>query len=312
MRYPIPMTRALLLAFILLGSSSLSIAQTPPSQPDLATWRAKRAADISAPDGWLSLVALGWLKDGDNSIGSAEDNSIRIANNPPARVPDHLCVLTVAAGHITLHSPASGFPAGFFLDSQPPAEAILRPDDEPHPSVLATENLRLVLLHRGDRYALRVKDADSPARTAFRGLHWYAPDPRFHVTAKWIPFTPPHTEQVPTAIGTTLALTAPGLAEVTLDGKTVQLEPVLEGDDHKQLFFILRDATSRTTTYEASRFLYTGLPSNGIDQPGTLDIDFNRLENPPSAFPPDATCPLPPYINRLPISIPAGEQRYNR
>ena len=198
MRYPIPMTRALLLAFILLGSSSLSPAQTPPPQQDLATWRAKHAAEISSPDGWLSLVALGWLKDGDNSIGLAPDNSIRLTGH----VPDHLCILTVAAGHITLHSPASGFPAGLFLDSQPPVEAILRPDDEPHPSVLATENLRLVLLHRGDRYALRVKDAESPARTAFRGLHWYAPDPRFHVTAKWIPFVPAHTEQVPTAIGT--------------------------------------------------------------------------------------------------------------
>jgi len=35
------------------------------------------------------------------------------------------------------------------------------------------------------------------------------------------------------------------------------------------------------------------------------------LQNPPCAYTPYATCPLPPYINRLAISIPAGEMRYS-
>jgi uncharacterized protein (DUF1684 family) len=104
---------------------------------------------------------------------------------------------------------------------------------------------------------------------------------------------------------------APGLAEFTLDGKTVQIEPVLEDPSSKELFFILRDATSHTTTYQASRFLYTDFPDHGLDQPGSLVLDFNRLQNPPCAYTPYATCPLPPYINRLAISIPAGEQRYS-
>ena len=86
---------------------------------------------------------------------------------------------------------------------------------------------------------------------------------------------------------------------------------MLEDASSKELFFIIRDATSHTTTYEASRFLYTGFPSNGLDKPGTIVLDFNRLQNPPCAYTPYATCPLPPYINRLAISIPAGEQRYS-
>jgi hypothetical protein len=104
---------------------------------------------------------------------------------------------------------------------------------------------------------------------------------------------------------------APGLAEFTLDGKTVQIEPVLEEPNAKQLFFILRDATSHTTTYQSARFLYADFPDHGLDKPGTLVLDFNRLQNPPCAYTPYATCPLPPYINRLAISIPAGEQRYS-
>ena len=299
-------------AVMMLVGSCAAVGQSAGTQAegewrtDLLAWRAKQAADLSAPEGWLSLVALGWLQPGENSIGLAADNRIRLSGH----VPEHLAIIVVDGNHLMLKAPAGGFPAELRLDSQMPVEGPMRADDE-KASVLGTENLRLVVLHRGDRYALRVKDADSPTRTGFKGLHWYAPEARYRVTAKWIPFTPPHTEQVPTAIGTTLDLKAPGLAEVTIDGKTVQLEPVLESADTKQLFFILRDATSHTTTYEASRFLYTGLPDHGLDQPGTLVMDFNRLENPPCAYTPYATCPLPPYINRLAISIPAGEQRYN-
>ena len=105
---------------------------------------------------------------------------------------------------------------------------------------------------------------------------------------------------------------APGLAEFTLDGKTIQIEPVLEDPNAKELFFILRDATSHTTTYQAARFLYSGFPDHGLDQPGTVVLDFNRLQNPPCAYTPYATCPLPPYVNRLAISIPAGEERYRQ
>jgi len=170
----------------------------------------------------------------------------------------------------------------------------------------------MVVLPRGGRYAMRIKDADSPTRTQFHGLNWYAPDPRFLVTAKWIPYTTPHVEKIPTIINTTLDMPAPGIAEFTLDGKTLRLEPVFEGGERDKLFFILRDQTSRTTTYESARFLHTGLPSNGIGQPGTLTLDFNELYNPPCAYTPYATCPLPPEQNRLSIPIEAGEQRYSR
>ena len=46
---------------------------------DLLAWRAQRATALQAPEGWLSLIALGWLKEGDNSFGSAEDSRVQIA-----------------------------------------------------------------------------------------------------------------------------------------------------------------------------------------------------------------------------------------
>jgi uncharacterized protein (DUF1684 family) len=95
-----------------------------------------------------------------------------------------------------------------------------------------------------------------------------------------------------------------------LNGRPLSLEPVLEDPSTRTLFFVLRDETSKTTTYQAARFLYTGLPDHGLHRPGTMVLDFNRLENPPCAYTTFATCPLPVDQNRLPVAIEAGEKRF--
>lgn len=271
----------------------------------IEVWRTDRNREIAAPDGWLTLVALDWLKPGVNSFGSAADNQVCIN----AKAPDHFGILTVAGSNVQLLSRAGGFPPDLMLDGKPAREGPLSADDE-KPSTLTWHGLTMIVLPRGGRYALRVKDADSPARAQFHGLNWYPPDLRFTVEARWIPNTPPRTLKIPTVIGTTLNLPAPGVAEFTLNGKTMRLEPVLESPHDTTLFFILRDTTSQTTTYQAGRFLRTAFPDHGLAAPGTLVLDFNQLYNPPCAYTPYATCPLPPDQNRLPVGLEAGEQRY--
>jgi uncharacterized protein (DUF1684 family) len=310
--------RQTLLAFALLSFVPPGLPGQPPASGDRATsgndagwlqqvnaWRSQREHEISSPDGWLTLVGLEWLKPGINSFGTADDNAVKIR----ARAPDHIGLLTVSGSTVQLLSPSGGFPPDLQIDGKPAREGLLTTAG-PKPSTMIWHGLTMVVLPRGDRFALRIKDADSPTRSAFRGLHWYAPDPAYRVTARWIPYKPPQIEQIATVIGTTLNMTSPGAAEFLLKGKVYLLEPVIEGGDTSRLFFILRDATSQTTTYQAARFLYTGLPSNGVAQPGTLTLDFNELYNPPCAYTPYATCPLPPEKNRLPVAIEAGEQRY--
>lgn len=272
-------------------------------QKDLADWRAADERQIAAPDGWLTLVGLDWLKPGFNSVGSASESQIKLANGPA-----HLGLLTVAGKTVQLLAPTGGFPAGLTVDDQPAREGALQTGAKP--SVLKVGSLSMIIIERGGRYAVRIKDANSPTRTGFHGLNWYAADPHFRIEALWIPYTPVHVEKIPTVIGTTLELPAPGVAEFSLNGSTYRLEPVLEGGEDKTLFFILRDLTSQTTTYQAARFLHTGLPSHGLSEPGVLVLDFNRLENPPCAYTPYATCPLPPEQNRLSVAIEAGEKRY--
>lgn len=307
----LPAGFAFLLSLLVAAPSSLAQSADNTSwRTNLDAWRLQRDHEISAPDGWLTLIGLEWLKTGVNSIGSAPENTLRL----PASAPAYVALLTIAGktaqtATVQLLAPQGGFPAGLTVDGHAPHEGTLKISDT-HPSAIAVGSLSLVVLARGDRFVLRIKDANSPTRTAFHGLHWYAPDPAFRVTARWIPYHPARVESIATVIGTTLELPAPGVVEFMLKGKVYLLEPVLEGGDKTHLFFILRDETSKTTTYGAGRFLLTGLPDHGLDQPGSLEIDFNRLYNPPCAYTPYATCPLPPEKNRLPVTIEAGEQRY--
>jgi uncharacterized protein len=308
-RERIKMTRKLALLGIILASAlplTAGSADQTSWENELNAWRAKRSASLQKPEGWLSLIGLGWLQQGDNSFGSEADNRIQINGKAPA----HLGVIRLEKDSLRLLPPAGGFPNGLTVDAQPAREQALSADED-KPSKLTVGTITMIIIDRDGQFALRIKDLDAPTRTGFHGLKWYAPNAAYRVKAKWIPYNPPKQLDIPTILGTTTHLPAPGAAEFTLDGQTVRLEPVLEEPNSTELFFIMRDTTSKTTTYGAGRFLYTPLPEHGLTQPGDLWLDFNRLINPPCAFTVYATCPLPPPQNRLNVAIPAGEERYH-
>lgn len=295
----------LLLSAILLCSAR---AQDSAWQKDTIDWREAHKTDLLKPDGWLALVGLEWLQPGDTSVGSATDNKIHLASGPA-----HLAILHIEAELVMLNPPAEGFPPDLLVAGAPAKPQALKAEgnkDKLSPR-LTIGDLSMYVIRREARFALRIKDAHSPAIVGFHGLTWYAPDPAYRVTAKWMPYSPAKTITLATLVGTNYQQPVPGAAEFALSGKTYRLEPVLEDPAVAKLFFILRDTTSTSTTYGACRFLYTGFPSNGLDKPGELVLDFNRLENPPCAYTPYSTCPLPPPGNRLAIPLPVGEQRYH-
>jgi len=298
-------------AFTLLSSAILlcsAPAQDSAWKKDLIDWREAHKADLLKPDGWLALVGLEWLQPGDSSIGSKADNKIRLPSGPA-----HLAIIHLDGETVTLNSPTEGFPPDFLVAGAPAKSQSLRAEgnkDRLSPR-LTIGDLSMYVIRREARFALRIKDAHSPAIVGFHGLKWYPPDPAYRVTAKWIPYLPQKTITLATLVGTSYEQLVPGAAEFALAGKILRLEPVLEDPAVAKLFFILRDTTSTSTTYGACRFLYTAFPSNGLDKPGELVLDFNRLENPPCAYTPYSTCPLPPPGNRLPILLPVGEQRYH-
>jgi uncharacterized protein (DUF1684 family) len=322
LRQRLPAIIPLLLLLSVLVTSNLAqrrsdVSEQTAWQRDLADWRAKHAADLQTPDGWLALVGLEWLQPGDNSFGSAADNKIHL----PASAPPHLGVLKLQGAIISLAPPISAaaspspdeFPKTFLVDGTAATPQVLHTDaddDKKNPR-LTIGSLLMYGIKRGDRYALRIKDSKSPALTGFHGLNWFPPNAKYRVIARWIPYVPQVFVRLSTLIGTQYSQPVPGAAEFMLSGKKYRLEPVIEDPAEAKLFFILRDTTSKTTTYGACRFLYTGYPDHGLAQPGELVLDFNQIENPPCAYTPYATCPLPPAGNRLPIPLPAGEKRYH-
>jgi uncharacterized protein (DUF1684 family) len=90
-----------------------------------------------------------------------------------------------------------------------------------------------------------------------------------------------------------------------LQGQAIRMEPV--SDEDGGLWFIFRDGTSGKETYPAARFLHTEAPKDG-----SVVIDFNKAYNPPCAFNPYTTCPMPPKENRLKVRIEAGEKNYKK
>src|SRR5580658_3465672 len=92
---------------------------------DEASWRAQRAKGLSAPDGWLTLVGLEWLKPGKNAVGLAADNSVRLKG----QAPEHLGVIEVDGGQLRLLAPEGGFSKSLLLNGEPAREGQLQSDD---------------------------------------------------------------------------------------------------------------------------------------------------------------------------------------
>jgi uncharacterized protein len=157
------------------------------------------------------------------------------------------------------------------------------------------------VIERAGSYAVRLKDNNSKLRSEFKGLRWFPVRESYRITAQFVSYPQPKTLAIPNILGSNYPMPSPGYAEFRLEGRRFRLEPVVE-EGEKELFFIFRDQTAGKETYGAGRFLYAPMPKDG-----KVELDFNKAENPPCAFTPYATCPLPPRQNMLPVRIEAGE-----
>ncbi len=260
-------------------------------------WRAEREAALKAEDGWLSVAGLFWLKEGDNTAGAAAGNDVALPAQ--AGVPAKLGVFSLKKGVVTFHA-ADGADAR--MNGKPARDGVLRTANEDKPDTVETGDLTMFAIQRGARVAIRMRDKNSPMRRNFTGLRWYPVNERYRVTAEFHAYPQSKTILVPNVVGDKVPSPSPGYAEFDLNGEHLRLQPVLEGT---QLFFVFRDKTAGRTTYGSGRFLYSDLAKDG-----KVTLDFNKAYNPPCAFTPYATCPLPIPENRMPVAIEAGELNY--
>jgi uncharacterized protein (DUF1684 family) len=286
-------------AGVQLMSANVESGKAAPADytKQIETWRTERVARLQAPNGWLSLIGLHWLKDGKNTVGSAKDNDVVLAKGPA-----HLGAITLKGGKTTIEVDEK---SGATIDGKAAKSAELLDDTHEKPTAVAFGTVNFYLIDRNGKKALRVKDTEASTRTQFHGIDYFPIDSAWRVEAKWVEFKPAHTLDIPTVLGTVDKMKVPGKAVFTRNGKTFELLPVLEEADAKELWFIIADRTSGKETYGAARFLYADMPKDG-----KLVIDFNKAYNPPCAFTPYATCPLAPPENRLDLAVTAGEKKY--
>ena len=290
-----PMKRAFAFAS-LIGLSMPATAQDAYVK-SVDAWHKDRVARLAAEDGWLSLIGRDWLNPGENTLGSAPGSTVLLPEwAAPAKAG-----LFILEGSAVRFRPFPG--SGLLLNGKPATEALLKSDAEGKPDVLQAGRVRFYVIRRGDRFGIRIKDSETPARKAFHGVPRYPVDPAWRVEADFVPYAKPQIRQIPTVLGTSEPMSAPGLLKFKVGGRDVTLEPMVEDPEHPELFLIFKDATSAHGTYPAGRFLYADMPRDG-----KVVLDFNRAINPPCAFTIFATCPLPPKQNQLDIAVPAGEK----
>jgi uncharacterized protein (DUF1684 family) len=296
------------LAAVLGSSIPVPIAAVGP-EPDwraaAEAWRAKQEQDLRAPDGWLAVAGLFFLKPGLNRVGADPASDVVL---PEGAAPADAGVIVLENG-IARFEPRRGVAAS--LNAQPiggPVE--LRPANSAGKRAadrVTVGRVAFHLHHSGPRLAIRLRDPGSALRTGFTGLRWFPLDERWRVNASFVAYDTPRRVEVQKVLGDVEASVSPGEAHFVVNGQAVRLVAFTAGN---RLWFVFRDATASAgaagpETY-ATRFLYADAP----DAQGRVLLDFNRAYNPPCAYNPNTTCPLPVAQNRLKLAIPAGEKRY--
>jgi len=243
-------------------------------------WRASRLERLRGPRGWLAVTGLHWLETGANRIDGLPGT------------------FTLREGRVELDAaPGDGYAIG----GGPVTGRELAPDDAPSPDLLSLGATRtLQVLARGGRRALRVWDAGAPVRREFAGIDTFPFDPAWRIEARWEAYATPRAVLVQDVVGMEAGRLVSGRAVFAVEGRPLSLEPTVDGE---RLAFVFRDATAGVETYGAGRFLSADAPREG-----RVVLDFNRAFNPPCAFTPFATCPLPRPENVLQVRVTAGER----
>lgn len=267
---------------------------------EVEAWREARWTDLERPDGWLSLVGLLWLEDGHNTFGADSSNDVVYPPNAAERIGG----FDVHEGQVTMDV-APGVQVR--SDGGVVQSLVMRSEAVTDSVVAELGSLRWHVIQRQGRFAIRLKDSQSPTLLAFDGIDMFEVKARWRFVADFDRYDPPKMIKVPNILGTVSDQPSPGAVVFRVNGKTFRLDVTTERGN-PNYFIAFADSTNGFDTYGGGRFVWV----DAEDEDGHTVLDFNRSYNPPCVFTDFATCPLPPRQNRLPLHIDAGEKDYHR
>lgn len=271
--------------------------QTENHQQAVEAWRASRHERLLQPDGWLTLVGLEWLEEGENSIGTAVDNDIQLSGGPAywgsvLLQNDKLHFNNLETEKVRIND-----------ESLPYAQLI--PDTEGVPTIVSSGTLSINAIFRGS-FALRIKDSTAKALQNFKGVDNYPINESWRLNGRFTRAAEGTVLEITNVLGQVNESPVFGTFEFDMDGKSHSMLG-LGDSESESLWFIFADRTTGHGTYGAGRYLYSdGMPVNGH-----LIVDFNKAYNPPCAFNPYSTCPIPPQRNRMNLLVEAGEKDFH-
>ena len=294
------MKRFITIIPVLLFASGLFFVdvQADDYKAEIDQWHQERISRLQRPDGWLSLAGLFWLKEGENRFGSDAGNDIRFPEKAPAFIGSFFLkdgVVSVAMNKnvVVLHN------------KNQVTELALSSDKTGDPTILQHGSLLWTIIDRNGKMGVRLKDRAAKAIADFNGIDRFPVDPAWRIKARLDTVNAPKVLTIPSVLGMATDERCPGALVFIFDGKEHRLYPISEPGE-SSYFLIFADATNGSQTYGAGRFL--SVPA--VDEKGETFIDFNKAYNPPCAFTPYATCPLPPRGNSLDFPVTAGEKKY--
>ncbi|MFK8013000.1 MAG: DUF1684 domain-containing protein [Marinicellaceae bacterium] len=289
--------KLVLIIALLIFQIIAGLAHAVTWQEDVESWRDARVNSLTRPHGWLSLVEMAWLHNGENTIGSAEDNDIVLPHGP-----EYVGKFVMVANKINF-TPFKDVSIKV-NDETINSSIIVNMDTQENTSVFTLDSFLFYVIERG-KPALRIKDSSAQAIQSFSGIDYFPLNEEFLIEAQFIPYDPVKEIEIINVLGLLNKETALGRLVFEIKGNTYSLD-AMDADD--ELYVIFADKTSGRTSYGPGRFLY--VPKAG-DTNKTI-INFHKAYNPPCAFSDYSTCPLPPPQNRLPVFIEAGEKKYTQ
>ncbi len=270
---------------------------TEEYKKEIDDWHSKRVSNLKKETGWLNLVGLYWLKEGENTFGANELNDIVF---PVDKAPEFIGKIVMKDSIITT---IINKDVKVFMNKNPIKNIVMSPDISGEPTVLNINSLRWFIIKRGEKYGVRLRDLKADLLENFEGIEKFEIDEGWKINATFEKYDPPQKIMIPTILGTVEEDFSPGKLIFNINNKEYSLEPTSSGE---RLFIVFADLTSGEESYGGGRFLYV----DGPDSNNNVVLDFNKSYNPPCAFSKFATCSLPPEENKIRIRITAGEKNY--
>lgn len=283
---------------LLLYAAMVSAMAADAWTAEIDAWRAAAERRLKAEDGWLTVAGLHWLTPGEVKFGSDETLPIVLPSGSPKHSGTFLF-----DGRTVRMRPAPG--VAIRVNGKPAAKEQVVKSDHGGPSdAITLGDVTLLVIQRGPRTGIRIKDKNGRYRREFTRRNWFPVDAAYRVEAKYTPYPAPVKRMVPTVLeGVVEEQEGIGTVAFTLQGQKLKLEALRTTAG--QIWFVFKDSTAGKQTYAAARFLYAMAPKDG-----RTTLDFNKAYNPPCAFNPYTTCPIPVKQNVLPVAIEAGELKY--